>query len=82
MPYITFMWHPKSEDLKVAPLVDPLRAVADLNAVSFYVQSQEDSGEQEPVVVRDDVSLPQHVLQHLRGLANSAGVTIYVNPPE
>ena len=81
MPYITFMWHPKQDVDRVFLIKDDLRNIADAHDVGFYVNAKEDE-ETEPVVLRDDVTLPPKVIERLRALATKSGVTIYVHPPE
>ena len=89
MPYITFMCHPIADEFHVAGIVDELRAIADAQNVSFYVNVKEEKNpdaeeeaEPEPVVVRDGVAVPPAVVDQLRSIATRAGVTIYVNPVE
>jgi hypothetical protein len=79
MPYINFMWHPKSDEWLVGPIVNDLRAIANAHNVGFYINGKEE-GETEPVVVRHGVSIPSAAIDQLRALAKKSGVTIYVHP--
>jgi hypothetical protein len=82
MPYITFMWNPKSDNDQVAPLVDPLRAVANAHDVGFFVEARDTTVEKEPtVIVNEKVTIPPAVVEHLQRLAKQADVVIYVNLP-
>ena len=59
MPYITFMSYSKSEDDRMAPLVAPLRAVAEDQNVSFSLNAREEEEEEaDGLVVHDDVTIP------------------------
>ena len=81
MPYITFLWYPRSDHFQVAGIAEDLRAIADAHNVGFYVNVKEEE-EEEPVVVHERVTVPSDVVARLGRLAKRAGVTIYVNPPD
>jgi len=78
MRSITFAWHPKSDEWRVGPIVDDLRAVAADHNVSFYINAKEEE-ESERVVVKAGASIPDDALERLRELATRADVTIYVH---
>jgi hypothetical protein len=79
MPSITFMWSPRADAARVAPIIDELQTLAEARNVSFYVNAKEEQ-DTEPVVVNKDVSVSSDTMEHLRRLAARVGVTIYVNP--
>ena len=64
----------------VLGIVDELRGVAEDHGVSFYVHVKEEEGENTPVIVDENVSVPPNVVDRLLTLAIKTGVTIYVNP--